>query len=667
MPDAYSSDVFFKLDLTQTDLNAGKNIIALFQELNDGKAKPQTVKSVLALKGKKTSFDILNPFLERLEKAYRVESFADFKKDCSLSSTTPNQFTTSLVQRFDLALDRFCRSAFIQQYTNVKNFKGFSNEEIEFFTQIIPFYIEGDDPQDEIARLLKGLKKHPSELQKISNIIIDASIIANTTPSKAILQSLKLNEKFQKLAQSKTNSGKSTEPNYLDEFIKLYKDAVAAIQADDFTNGKQLINSAVSFYNKNKTFIPQKRVWSSIVLTAKEFFYKGKDAEAQELFILSKTYAPDSEYSEAHFHLIWSHVINKDFSKIKAVAQKFKMYDNFDKLESKVQYWISTALIKTGEEKKGSNLLNKMMTKSPFSFYSIVALKDIAKESKSKSEEELLEKLITKDNPIKINFSHLSAQTVDSIKRMNVWHRLGFDRFGALESRYLLTLTNDSGLDQTLMKANYQEFREYLIVNLIKYLNEQGKYISSFKLFQDNVDQNTFPMNLRLVKLIFPTEYFELIKKNSKDLDPLIVISLMRQESAFNPHATSSVGAKGLMQLMPATAKRFNKKVKVKHLSDPEINIAIGTKYLKLLVDRFEGNLIYTLASYNAGEHRIDRWRKEIFRNNDPLSTIESIPYEETRNYVKLIYRNNFFYNILLSKTNLKTPLDETFKLTETK
>ncbi len=667
MPDAYSSDVFFKLDLTQTDLNAGKNIIALFQELNDGKAKPQTVKSVLALKGKKNSFDILNPFLERLEKAYRVESFADFKKDCSLSSTTPNQFTTSLVQRFDLALDRFCRSAFIQQYTNVKNFKGFTSEEIEFFTQIIPFYIEGDDPQDEIARLLKGLKKHPSELQKISNIIIDASIIANTTPSKTILQSLKLNEKFQKLAQTKTNSGKSTEANYLDEFIKLYKDAVAAIQADDFTNGKQLINSAVSFYNKNKTFIPQKRVWSSIVLTAKEFFYKGKDAEAQELFILSKTYAPDSEYSEAHFHLIWSHVINKDFSKIKAVAQKFKMYDNFDKLESKVQYWISTALIKTGEEKKGSNLLNKMMTKSPFSFYSIVALKDIAKESKSKSEEELLEKLITKDNPIKINFSHLSTQTVDSIKRMNVWHRLGFDRFGALESRYLLTLTNDSGLDQTLMKANYQEFREYLIVNLIKYLNEQGKYISSFKLFQDNVDQNTFPMNLRLVKLIFPTEYFDLIKKNSKDLDPLIVISLMRQESAFNPHATSSVGAKGLMQLMPATAKRFNKKVKVKHLSDPEINIAIGTKYLKLLVDRFEGNLIYTLASYNAGEHRIDRWRKEIFRNNDPLSTIESIPYEETRNYVKLIYRNNFFYNILLSKTNLKTPLDETFKLTETK
>lgn len=667
MPDTYSSDVYFKLDLTQQDLNAGKNIIALFQELNDGKAKPQTVKNVLAIKGKKTSFDILNPFFERLDKAYKVESFAEFKKDCSLSSTTPNEFTTSLVHRFDLALDRFCRSAFVQQYTNAKNFKGFTNEEIEYFTQVIPFYIEGDDPQSEIARLLKGLKKYPQDLQKISNIIIDAAANANTTPSKEIIQNLKLNEKFQKLAQTKNNAGKTVEVNYVDEFLKLYKDAVAAIQADDFTNGKQLIQAAVNFYNKNKNFIPQKRVWNSLVLTGKEFFYKGKDAEAQELFVLSKTYAPDSEYSESHFHLIWSHIINKDFAKIKTVAQKYKMFDNFDKLDSKVQYWIATALIKTGEERKGNGLLNKMMTKSPFSFYSIVALKDIAKESKSKSEEELLEKLIMKDNPIKINFSHLSAQTVDSIKRMNVWHRLGFDRFGALESRYLLTLTNDTGLDQTQMKASYQEFREYLIVNLIKYLNEQGKYISSFKLFQDNVDQNTFPMNLRLVKLIFPTEYFDLIKKNAKDLDPLVVISLMRQESAFNPNATSSVGAKGLMQLMPATAKRFNKKVKVKHLSDPEINIAIGIRYLKVLVDRFEGNLIYTLASYNAGENRIDRWRKEIFRNNDPLSTIESIPYEETRNYVKLIYRNNFFYNILLSKTNVKTPLDETFKLSEFK
>ena len=84
---------------------------------------------------------------------------------------------------------------------------------------------------------------------------------------------------------------------------------------------------------------------------------------------------------------------------------------------------------------------------------------------------------------------------------------------------------------------------------------------------------------------------------------------------------------------------------------------------LKLLISRFDGNLIYALASYNAGENRIDRWRKEIFRNEDPLSTIESIPYEETRNYVKLIYRNNFFYSLISNKSVLMIPLEDTFKV----
>ena len=180
------------------------------------------------------------------------------------------------------------------------------------------------------------------------------------------------------------------------------------------------------------------------------------------------------------------------------------------------------------------------------------------------------------------------------------------------------------------------------------------------------MEQNSLTLNYKLIKFIFPFNYLELIKKNANNLDPLIIISLVRQESAFNPDAISGVGAKGLMQLMPATARRFNNRVKVGHLVNPEINLAIGIKYLRQLITRFDGNLIYALASYNAGENRIDRWRKEIFRSDEPLSTIESIPFEETRNYVKLIYRNNFFYSLLTNKPTLMVPLEETFKISQT-
>ncbi len=663
-PSEYDKNVSFKLDIAFSDLDTGKNLIALFTDLNKGKLNPKITNSILALKNKKNTFDILLPFYERLELVQKINSFDDLKKNCTLSSNTPNEFTTSLVMRFHLALDRFCRAVFMQQYTKTKKFAGFSNDEREFFVKILPFYLSGDDPATELIDFLKNLKKKSEIHTKISADIIEVAINIGAIPNKELLSSLKLNENVQALLQEKSSAPKNAQSYYVDEFVKLYKDAVAAIENDEFANGKQFLNSALEFYGKNKPFIPQKRVWSALVITAKEFFYKGKDEEAIEILAQSKNYAPESEYSESHFHLIWPHVVNKDFSKLKTTATKYKMFDNFDKMDSKVQYWLATAMIKTGDEKKGNLLLNKILTKSPFSFYSIMALKDFSRENKQKNESEILDKLIAKEAPLKVTLSLLSATAIDSIKRMNIWYKLNFDRFGALETRYLLTLTNENGIDAKNTKPSPQEFREYLIVNLINFLNDQEKFISSFKLFQDNIDSSTLSMNYRLIRLIFPTNYFDLIKKNADGLDPLIIISLMRQESAFNPLATSSVGAKGLMQLMPATAKRLNKKVKIKKLIDPETNIALGTQYLRFLADRFDGNLIFTLASYNAGEHRIDRWRKEIFRNSDPLSVIESIPYEETRNYVKLIYRNNFFYNILLNKTNVKIPLEETLKLT---
>jgi soluble lytic murein transglycosylase len=142
-----------------------------------------------------------------------------------------------------------------------------------------------------------------------------------------------------------------------------------------------------------------------------------------------------------------------------------------------------------------------------------------------------------------------------------------------------------------------------------------------------------------------------------------MIISLVRQESSFNPKASSVVGATGLMQLMPATAKRFNRRVRVKHLVNPEINLTIGIRYFKQLLTRYDGNLIYALASYNAGENRIEKWKKDIFKTDDPLATIEAIPFEETRNYVKLIYRNYFFYRLLAQKSILMTPIQESFRV----
>src|SRR5690606_28157815 len=144
-----------------------------------------------------------------------------------------------------------------------------------------------------------------------------------------------------------------------------------------------------------------------------------------------------------------------------------------------------------------------------------------------------------------------------------------------------------------------------------------------------------------------PKPFWESIVSNKNNIDPILAISLIRQESGFNPEARSRVGATGLMQLMPNTAKRFNRRVTIKRLEDPFLNINIGTKYFSNLLKRYDTNVVHSLAAYNAGERRVDRWQDEYFTQDTALHNIEEIPFLETRKYVKLIFRNVFFYKFL--------------------
>jgi soluble lytic murein transglycosylase-like protein len=106
-------------------------------------------------------------------------------------------------------------------------------------------------------------------------------------------------------------------------------------------------------------------------------------------------------------------------------------------------------------------------------------------------------------------------------------------------------------------------------------------------------------------------------------VDPLLLYSVMHQESSFKSRAISPKGARGLMQLMPGTAARFG----VRNIFDPQQNIEAGTRYLRFLLDRFEGDLKLALAGYNAGEGAVDKYGWRI------------PPYAETQEYVRRISR----------------------------
>lgn len=151
----------------------------------------------------------------------------------------------------------------------------------------------------------------------------------------------------------------------------------------------------------------------------------------------------------------------------------------------------------------------------------------------------------------------------------------------------------------------------------------------------------------------YPLAYWGAIqqKAQEKQLDPFLIVSLVRQESLFEPRARSPASALGLMQLLPSTAAQVAKQLglptpSMENLFDPELNLTLGMEYLKDLLERHQNNWVKAIAAYNAGERALARWENEII-TDDEEEFIERIPYTETRLYVKLILRNYRSYRNL--------------------
>lgn len=154
------------------------------------------------------------------------------------------------------------------------------------------------------------------------------------------------------------------------------------------------------------------------------------------------------------------------------------------------------------------------------------------------------------------------------------------------------------------------------------------------------VEQNE--VDPHFLRMYYPQKFEDEIRKNSekRQVDPYVIMALIHQESAYLPTARSSVGATGLMQLMPPTAreigKRLNPAFSESRLVDPETNIELGTYYLKSLLRETGGSLELALAAYNAGPGNVRKWRRQF--GNRPIDEfVEMIPYSETSNYVKRI------------------------------
>ncbi len=182
--------------------------------------------------------------------------------------------------------------------------------------------------------------------------------------------------------------------------------------------------------------------------------------------------------------------------------------------------------------------------------------------------------------------------------------------------------------------------------------------------FRDYLEGGRRPAASDLWRVAYPMGYVPVIRSYAAgSVDPYLVAALIREESLYDAKALSPAGAIGLMQLMPATARRLGGEGedlgKLRDLLfDSETNIRLGSRYLGTLVQRFSGNILHAVAAYNAGPTAVSSW---VRRNGarDPEEFVELIPYRETRGYVKRVLRSYREYHRLQNGACAAASLDK--------
>ena len=227
-------------------------------------------------------------------------------------------------------------------------------------------------------------------------------------------------------------------------------------------------------------------------------------------------------------------------------------------------------------------------------------------------------------------------------------------RLQAVRELLAVGLTRDATREMKILAGEYPDNAgiAFMLADVYANGNEafeaMGILQRRFRNFIRHGGQNIPP---RLWQILFPLNYWDSIRAEAgrRGLDPFLVASIIRQESGFEPTIVSNAGAVGLMQIMPAEASRIALQAGIPgidraQLFDPLTNIAVGSAEYSQKLSAMRGNDILAIAAYNAGEEAVGKWLAQTPIDGDPDIFVDSIPYAETRLYVKSVTRNRFEY-----------------------
>ncbi|POW60890.1 murein transglycosylase [Candidatus Pantoea alvi] len=276
------------------------------------------------------------------------------------------------------------------------------------------------------------------------------------------------------------------------------------------------------------------------------------------------------------------------------------------------QYWQADLLYAQGRKEEADEILHKLMQAR--GFYPMVAAQRLG-----------VKYPLQIDEAPKPDSATVQGPELARVRELMYW---GLDNLARSEWANLIASKNHTQQQMLARYANEQDWWDLSVQATI-----------TAKMWDS-------------LKERFPLAWESFYKSNTRDkgISPSYAMAISRQESAWNPKARSPVGASGLMQVMPATAAHTVKMYNIpgymnsNQLLDPQTNIQIGTQYLEYVYQQFGQNRIFASAAYNAGPGRVRSWQNVSAGNLDAVAFIETIPFSETRGYVKNVLAYDAYY-----------------------
>jgi soluble lytic murein transglycosylase len=338
-----------------------------------------------------------------------------------------------------------------------------------------------------------------------------------------------------------------------------------------------------------------------MIAEADDLRRKGKTGKALDLFYETiETFPSASE--NALWWIGWTHYKKGDYKKASGIFDN--LYASYP--SGKYLYWKARAVERTGKD-----AFRIFKSIYPYDFYGFLAgLKTGAVRSSSSTKGE-----------------------TPSIKKRRYLNRI--------DTLIDVGLVNEAAEELALMASRTRNQNK--IIDIAFRLTEVEKYSDAINIVK------RLPYARQPKEILYPLAFWKNVDSITSvySIDPFLVLSLIREESRFDQEALSSAGAMGLMQLMPDTARRLSRRIKImledtESIYDIDTNIRIGAYYLSNLISEFK-SVSAALAAYNAGESRVRKWLKNgNYESKDEF--IEDIPYRETRRYVKRIIETYSIY-----------------------